>query len=97
MARRREVKLFFRKAFLVWVPLNEAAFFNCFLRIHWEEWVSATKSRKQNHLLTIIDQTLVEVHAAHDTNDEANENKKRRIGGRRAKETPLEKSPSERR
>jgi len=55
------------------------------------------KSRKQIHLLTIMDQTHAKVQAAHDTNDEANENKKRRKGGHRAKETPLEKSPSERR
>ena len=50
----------------------------------------------QNHLLTIMDQTLVKVQPTHDTNDEANENKKRGIGGRRAKETPLTKSPSKR-
>jgi hypothetical protein len=98
MARSREVKLFFfGKAFLFWLILNEAAFLNWFLRIHWEEWVNATKLRKQKHLLTIVDQTLAEVQAAHDTNDEANENKKRRNGGHRAKETPLDKSPSERR
>src|SRR5713101_241177 len=97
MARRREVNLFFQKAFFVWLPLNEAAFLNWFLRIHCEMWVNATKSHKQDHLLTILDQTLVEVQAAHDTNDEASENKKRRIGGHRAKETPLDKSPSERR
>jgi hypothetical protein len=97
MARRREVKLFIRKAFLVWLLLNEAAFLKWFLRIHWEGWMNASKSRKQNHLLTIIDQALVKVQEAHDTNDEANENKKRRNGDHRAKETPSDKSPSERR
>ena len=97
MARRREVKLFIRNAFLVWLPLNEAAFLKWFLRIHWEEWVNTTKSRKQDHSLTIIEQTLVEVHEAHDSNNEANENKKRRSGGHRAKKAPLDKSPSERR
>jgi len=97
MARRREVKLFVRKAFRVWLLLNEAALMEWFLRIHWEGWVNATKSRKQNHLLTIVDQTLVEVQVTHDTNAEANENKKRRNRAHRAKETPLDKSPSERR
>jgi len=97
MARRREVKLFIRNAFLVWILLNKAAFRKWFLRIHWEEWVNTTKSRKQDHLLTIIDQTLVEVHEAHDTNDEANDNKKRRSGDHRAKEAPRDKGPSERR
>lgn len=57
---------------------------------------------RQNHgsriiLLTIIGQTLVEVQVAHNSNNEADENKKRRKGGHRAKETPLDKSPSERR
>jgi hypothetical protein len=51
--------------------------------------------RSQNHLLTIVDQTLVEVQAAHNTNDEADEDKKRRNGCHRAEETPLHERPSE--
>ncbi len=42
-----------------------------------------------------MDQALVEVQAAYDTNDEANEDKKRRNRQHRAKETPLDESPSE--
>ena len=61
MARSREVDPFFRKVFPLWLLLNEAAFLNWFLRIHWEEWVNTTKSREQNHLLTIMDKTLVKV------------------------------------
>src|SRR5882757_8318961 len=97
MACNREVKLFIRKAFLIRLILNEAAFLKRFLRIHWEESVNTTKSRHQNHLLTKMDQTLVEVHETHDANDEANENKKQRNGAHRAKKTPLDESPSERR
>ncbi len=42
-----------------------------------------------------MDQTLVEVQEAHDTDDEVNEDKKHRNGRYRAKETPLDESPSE--
>lgn len=77
--------------------MNEATFLKWFLRIHWEEWVNATKSREQDYLLTIVDQTLVEVHVAHDTDDEANKVKKRRSGDHHAKETPGDKGPSKRR
>jgi hypothetical protein len=47
-------------------------------------------------LLTTLDQTLIEVQAAHNANDETDKVKKRRKGCRRAKEPPLDESPTER-
>ena len=42
-----------------------------------------------------MDQTHVEVQAAHNTNNEANKVKKGRNGRHRSEETPLDESPPE--
>jgi hypothetical protein len=95
MTRRREVKLLVQKVSLARHRLDEAVP-KWLLCIHWVEWVNTTtRSREKNHRLTIMDQTHVEVQAAHNTNNEANKVKKGGNGRHGSEETPLDESPSE--
>ena len=57
--------------------------------------VQHKKQRRHGDSLTVVDQTLIEVHAAHNADYEINDDKNRRKSYNRAEKGPLDESPAE--